>query len=541
MIELLRIRNLALIADVELEFSPGLNVLTGETGAGKTFILKALEFLTGERLNADMVRAGASKALVEALFVLDGRELIVRRELSAETGRARIFLDGQLATQEAVRELKPRLILHASQNGQQKLLSPTFQARLLDHALPEPGLLDRRDALVRRTTAVGRELEDLRERLHHLDDRREVLEMQRTEIDKVAPREGEEEELMEREKSLRESRKAREALDTAMSLLLGDDGLVGAMGRLEHELAVLDQADARFAEDLESVRDMRHTLGDLASRLRQGLPEAEGDPEVVEARLWELSQLKRKLKRSLPEILGLSREIEENLSFLDSAGLDLKRLERARREHREELAQVLERLDACRRETAEALARRIEEELRGLGFSEHVRVLYEFTPGVLFAAEDGLPAVVESSARLLFAPNPGQPPQPLDRIASGGELSRFLLALTSLRAESDRSTLIFDEVDAGIGGLTLTRVGERLRALAADHQMLLITHWPQLAALAGRHFLVNKHVEDGQTETTCSRLEGESLRAELSRMAGGRDLGEALAGKLLDGKANAAK
>ena len=253
----------------------------------------------------------------------------------------------------------------------------------------------------------------------------------------------------------------------------------------------------------------------------------------MESRLWELSQLKRKLKRSLPEILALSAEIEENLSVLDNAGLDLARLARRREGLRRELAGVLAELDLAREQAAGAMAGRIEAELRGLGFSEHVRVLYEFKPVELFPADGELPALAERSARILFAPNPGQPPQPLDRIASGGELSRFLLALTSLRAENDEATLIFDEVDAGIGGLTLTRVGERLRELARHRQMLVITHWPQLAALAQRHFLVNKQVQHGQTETTCRDLEGEDLRQELSRMGGGGDQGRALADELL--------
>jgi len=163
-----------------------------------------------------------------------------------------------------------------------------------------------------------------------------------------------------------------------------------------------------------------------------------------------------------------------------------------------------------------------------------VRVLFEFVPVELFPADETHDALTERSARLLFAPNPGQPPRPLDRIASGGELSRFLLALTSLRAGSDAATLIFDEVDAGIGGITLNRVGERLKQLAVKRQMLLITHWPQLAALAGRHFLVAKHVEGGQTETTVTGLNGPQLAEELSRMAGGGEQGQALAGKLLE-------
>ncbi|MBI4805054.1 MAG: AAA family ATPase [Desulfovibrio sp.] len=533
MIELLRIKNLALIADVELEFGPGLNVLTGETGAGKTFVLKALEFLTGERLSPDMVRPGAEKAQVEALFILDGQDLILRRELSVQTGRARIYINDQLATQEAVRELKPKLTLHASQHGQQKLLSPVFQAKLLDHFLPNPSLTENRRNLVRQLTDLERDIQSLHDRVAHLEERREVLEMKRAEIDKVAPREGEEEDLLERQQALRHARKAREATDAALSMLYGEEGITSGLGRLEREFSTLGQVTEAFQADLETVREARHALTELAERLRAGVPGLEDDPEEVESRLWELAQLKRKLKLTMPEVLVLGREIEDNLSFLDNAGLDLKRLNRQRAQLRVMLDEVLGRLDAARQETATGLCARIEEELRGLGFSEHVRVLFEFTPIEVFPSDESSPALTELSARLLFAPNPGQPPRALDRIASGGELSRFLLALTSMKSENDQATLIFDEVDAGIGGLTLKSVGERLKELAKDRQMLLITHWPQLAALAGRHFLVAKHVTDGQTETTVSSLEGQRVSEELSRMAGGGEQGQAMAEKLL--------
>jgi DNA repair protein RecN (Recombination protein N) len=532
-IELLRIKNLALIADVELEFGAGLNVLTGETGAGKTFVLKALEFLTGERLDPGMVRPGAQKAEVEALFVHEGRDVILRRELIGQTGRSRLYLDGRLSAQEAVRELKPALLLHVSQHGQQKLLSPLFQARLVDHFLADRSLLDKRLELARDLTAVQREVRQLHEKLAHLEERREVLELKRAEIDKIAPREREEEELLARQQALRHARRAREAVDGALSMLSGEAGVTSALGRLERELAALGQIAGGFEADLETVREARHALSDLASRLRGGLPGVEDDPEAVESRLWELSQLKRKLKLDMPGILALGREIEENLSFLDNAGLDFKRLSRRERDLRQNLAGVLAGLDQARQEAASALAGRIEAELRVLGFSEHVRVLFDFTPVELFGPDGGEPALAELSARLLFAPNPGQPPRALDRIASGGELSRFLLALTSLKSESDQATLIFDEVDAGIGGITLNRVGERLSSLAASRQMLLITHWPQLAALAGHHFLVSKSVTDGQTETSVSRLEGDSLAAELTRMAGGGEQGRAMAGELL--------
>jgi len=193
---------------------------------------------------------------------------------------------------------------------------------------------------------------------------------------------------------------------------------------------------------------------------------------------------------------------------------------------------VLERLNAARKDAADRLCARLGQELAGLGFSEHARVEFVFEPAVVYAGPNGQDgdgqdgqggsgALSELRGRLFWVPNPGQPPRPLDKIASGGELSRFLLALAGLQAESARPSLIFDEVDAGIGGHTLTRVGERLRALAARQQMILITHWPQLARLADRHFQVRKEVKGGLTFTGCARLDAAAIEAELARMNGG--------------------
>jgi DNA repair protein RecN (Recombination protein N) len=256
----------------------------------------------------------------------------------------------------------------------------------------------------------------------------------------------------------------------------------------------------------------------------EGGPTGGNDIEAIEARLFELAKLKRKLGKNLDEIVDLGKHVEENLSFLDSCALDARRLEREEAEAAKALGHVLEALNAARREASTRLCARLGQELSGLGFSEHARVEFVFEPVVLYAGPataEGGGDLCELRGRLFWVPNPGQPPRPLDKIASGGELSRFLLALTGLQAESARPTLIFDEVDAGIGGHTLTRVGERLRALASRQQMIIITHWPQLAKLADRHFQVRKDVQGGLTYTGCLRLDAAAIEAELARMSGG--------------------
>ena len=529
MLEYLRIRNLALIEDAELDFAPGMNVLTGETGAGKSFILKALGFLLGDRLGADMVRQGAEKAQVEAQFLMDGREIVIRRSLLAESGRSRLYVDDALRSQECVRSLRERLLAHASQHGQQQLLQPAFQARLMESTLKDPDLLRRRDELLEQLRSVEARRKELRAREAHLLERRDILEMQQQEIDRVAPEAGEEERLEEQRAIVRAAEQTREQYELALGLLHGEEepGLLDMLGRLERCLHQMARTDDSVSEDADAVTALRQQLSHLSGRLRRPpLPEDMPDVEQMEERLYALAQLKRKLHRSLDEILELREEIRENISFLDACALDITLLDKEEKQLAAQLQEVLSALLPQRREAAADFARQLEEELRQLGFSEQVRVIPDFMP------QEVWPGLMDEKVRILWAPNPGQAPQPLDRIASGGELSRFLLALMSVRPKAESATYIFDEVDAGVGGLTLNKLAEKLENLAKQRQMLVITHWPQLAARAQKHFQISKTIRDNATFTTCVPLDARQRHAELVRMAGGGQQGEALAASL---------
>ena len=529
MLEYLRIRNLALIEDAELDFAPGMNVLTGETGAGKSFILKALGFLLGDRLGADMVRQGAEKAQVEAQFQMDGREIVIRRSLLAESGRSRLYVDDALRSQECVRSLREQLLAHASQHGQQQLLQPAFQARLMESTLKDPDLLRRRDELLEQLRSVEARRKELRAREAHLLERRDILEMQQQEIDRVAPEAGEEERLEEQRAIVRAAEQTREQYELALGLLHGEEepGLLDMLGRLERCLHQMARTDDSVSEDADAVTALRQQLSHLSGRLRRPpLPEDMPDVEQMEERLYALAQLKRKLHRSLDEILELREEIRENISFLDACALDITLLDKEEKQLAAQLQEVLSALLPQRREAAADFARQLEEELRQLGFSEQVRVIPDFMP------QEVWPGLMDEKVRILWAPNPGQAPQPLDRIASGGELSRFLLALMSVRPKAESATYIFDEVDAGVGGLTLNKLAEKLENLAKQRQMLVITHWPQLAARAQKHFQISKTIRDNATFTTCVPLDARQRHAELVRMAGGGQQVEALAASL---------
>lgn len=530
MLELLRIRHLALIDDMELEFSGKMNVLTGETGAGKSFILKALNFLTGDKMRADLVRAGEEKAQVEALFLIDGEEYIIRRELVAATGRSRLYINDKLSSQETIRTLKPKLLVHTSQHGQQQLLQPAFQEKLLNDFLQRPDLLEQRSSILKTLREISAEQVELRERARTLEDKRDFLEFQQKEIAKVAPEAGEEEELEAKKQETREQGLVQEAVDHTLGLFYTDNGsLAEIVSRLENSLDAVCRYIPEYKQEVERIMEFRHTLGEVETRLRnQPINRPDEDSiEEIESRLYELAQLKRKLNRSLDEIVNMQEEIEENLTFLDTCKLDLILLEKREDEAREELQKILEQITILRKRKGDELCRAIETELKTLGFSEHVHVEFEFTPTEIY------PQCFEHKARLIWVPNPGQAPQPLDKIASGGELSRFLLAVVGLMNKDETPTLIFDEVDAGIGGITLNYVADALSLLAERQQMLLITHWPQLAARAEKHFLVRKEVRSSATFTNCNALSETGVRNEYERMAGGGQQGEALARELL--------
>ncbi|MCR4666784.1 MAG: AAA family ATPase [Desulfovibrio sp.] len=524
MLEYLHIRNLALIEDVAIEFCPGMNVLTGETGAGKSFILKALSFLLGDRLKPDMVRPSAERAIVEGLFQTEDGELLLRRELSAETGRSRVFVNDTLHTQETLKELRDSLITYTSQHAQQKLLQPAFQSRLVERHLPDLSLLEKRDSLLAELKSLDERENALLTRQRDLLDKRDLLEMQQEEIARVSPKEGEEEELEARRQKARNNKDLLSLFDTTQKLLLSRDpvGLFDNLRSLERSLSSLSAIDEGFLPFLNASLDFRASLDALSSKLASPPVDGENaDLDAIEERLYVLAQLKRKLHRSFAEICELQKDLEESLSFLDSCALDLSQLGREKKDVADSLRAVLSSLIPARRKTAETFCQNLQEELKGLAFSEQVRVIPDFLPVEL--RED----VADERIRFLWAPNPGQPSKPLDHIASGGELSRFLLALTSLETRNNTTTFIFDEVDAGVGGQTLKKLGDKLQNLSARNQTIVITHWPQLAASAERHFQVCKREKDGVTKTLCRRLGEEERRAELSRMAGGGTLGEA--------------
>jgi len=547
----LRIRDVAIIEDVTVEFGPGLNVLTGETGAGKSIVVDALGLASGDRAESALVRAGAERAIVEAVFelpdspglreLLDARgidaggdELIVRREVAA-SGGGRVLLNGSPATVAVLREIGGVLVeLHGQHEHQSLLLTERHQEALDRFA----GNADRLGEVTEAFDAVAAAtdaLEALERALAEREARSEALRTIVREIDAVRPVPGEGDMLATERLVLRNQGKVAELLAGALASLHEGEVTAGSLATLAArrvgELAAIDAALGDLAARIESARleldDAGAALRDYQDRLRF----EPGRLEAVESRLAALERLRLRYGADEEEILRARATAAEGLRRLADAGaLDAARAELRAAEDR--YVRVASVLGKARREAAKRLAKELGEPIRELGLGRaSVEVAFSPARGKALGGEkDGLPLNRRGAERveLLFAGNPGEPARPLAKVASGGELSRLMLALHGVveGAGEDR-VLVFDEVDAGIGGSTADAVGSHLARIARTQQSLCVTHQPQVAAHGDRHYHVQKKVVRGRTVVAVDLLDAEGRVVELARMLGGKEATDA--------------
>ena len=522
MLRFLGVRHLAVIDRLEVEFEPGLNVLTGETGAGKSVLVEAVDLLLGGRASADLVRTGESAATIQAVFETpDGREVIVRRELSAQ-GRSRAFVNDALATSGALRELGATLVDLHGQHEHQTLLDPAQHVILVDafagHDSLASDVASAFEAWRQAAGALDRTRLDDREKQARI----EMASFQLDEIVKVAPREGEDERLdADRARLASADRLARLSTEAYAALYEGEgaaiDTLAGVWKRLD-ELAALDPA---FAEHAAQREEVRSRLEDVAFALRDYASELDASPErlqKVEDRLAALERLKRRYGPSLADVLARRAALEDELEQLGASGDRAAKLERVEAERRQAFLDAAGRLSDARVAAARALDTALQDRLQELAMP-HARVDVRVAPQ---RQPEQWSARGIDLVEFFLSPNPGEELRPLAKIASGGELSRIMLALRTLATPDEPGrTLVFDEVDAGIGGAAADAVGERLQALGARYQVLCITHLPQIAARGDVHFQIEKAVRDGRTVTTLTRLDAPARVAEIGRMIAG--------------------
>ena len=540
MLQELRVHNLALIDALHLDLSThktGLIVLTGETGAGKSIILQAINLLAGGRGAASWVRNDCEQAGIEAMFTLrpdhaemhallaehslkDGAMCIVRRVLGKD-GRSRAYVNDQGITGRLSAELAAGLINIASQHDQQQLLNNRHHLDFLDTFGELHGLRQQFTKLFQRWQQLSSELRQLMEKEQDKEQQRDFLRFQLDEIRRAKPVEGEDENLARERDQLKNADALHRLVGASsrrLAEMVGDD-LVEIKKQLE-QAAGLDPALAPLAERLASAG---YELEDLAASLQKYRDGLSADPlrlDAISERLAELKQLQRKYGPTLTEVLAFAERAEATLTLLDSLEQEIAQLELRLEEVATEALLKAAELSQVRKEAARKLERSMERELATLGFSQVVFRVAMTEPegmGMLGMQHTGRDVV-----EFLFSANPGEPPKPLVKIVSGGELSRLMLAMKCLLARRDQvDTVIFDEVDAGIGGQAAETVAAKIVELAGHHQVLCITHLPQIAACADLHFKVEKKIEAGRTRTVINPLAREERVAELARMLGG--------------------
>ena len=542
MLRFLRIKRLAVIDAVEAEFGPGLNVLTGETGAGKSILVEAVGLMLGGRASGDLVRTGEDAAVIEAIFESGGKELLIKREVTAQ-GRSRAFINGELATAGALKDLANRLIELHGQHEHHVLLDPATHLKVLDGF----GRLESQAARVAvacdTMRGVGEQLARIQRAVADRETRRDLLIFQLSELDRARLQPGEEEQLAATRQVLGSAARVERLCTESYAVLYESDGAVLAgLGGVWRRVTDLAALDPQFHPYLEARDAIKSQLEDLAAFLRSYAAGIDASPERlqdVEDRLALLERLKRKYGPTLEEAIGRRERIREELAELERGDDTIAELTHAHEAARTSFLAAAGQLSEARRSSAGEFARQLVESLGQLAMPDtqfEARFAADPLPEAEWTSE-GIDRV-----EFFVSPNPGEDLRPLARIVSGGELSRIMLGIKTLMAAGrygvsdadgrppghEAPGLIFDEVDAGIGGRAADVVGRKLRALGSAFQVLCITHLPQIAAYADTHFLIDKQIEGGRTITRVARLDEGGRVNELARMLGGEGITEGL-------------
>ena len=536
------VENYAVVDRLRVRFHPGLNLLTGETGSGKSMVVDALGLLLGGRASAEMVRSGEARARVAGIFdvrdhpairallepagfAIEDGELLIEREILAG-GKSRAFLGSRPAAAALLRELSPFLADIHGQHDQQQLFASDAQRDMLDAFAENRDLLARAAEIYRRWSAAGAELEELerseQEKLRLLD----LWSFQRREIETAEVSAGEDEALENERRVLMNLERLQEHAGTAYEALYDSPSSALAQVRqAARRVEELSRIDTELAGVKENLQIATVAVEEASYALRGYIGRLESNPgrlEEIETRLAALDRLKRKYGRSVGEILAFLEQVRGQIDLVEHAGERLEGLRAERRKLAESYGKLAADLRARRAAAARALEKRVETELASLAMERTVfRIVLADAPWTAAGAD---------RVEFLVSPNVGEEPRPIEKVASGGEISRIALALKTCLAGGRRAdsgpprTLVFDEVDAGIGGSAAEGVGRRLKKLAAASQVLCVTHLAQIASFADHHYYVEKHESRGRTVAGIEELDGPARTREIARMLSGQKL-----------------
>lgn len=545
MLEHLHIKNVALIKESALSFGNGLNILTGETGAGKSMVIDSLQFALGGKAGKDFLRRGEKQASVEALFSAEtaalqeklsrngieteeDHSLLISRTLQ-ESGKSVCRVNGSTVTLGMLREIAEDLVDFYGQHEHQSLLNPGRHIRLLDRFCKQgfSEVLERYQKSYHTIKELEKQLEALMGDEAQREQRMDILQFQKEEIEAAALRMGEEEDLLEQRKRLGSMEKLIRLTGESVTLLYdGKNQIPSACDQLGDALAKLQEAagyDAALQEYADALADAYAAVEDAARGLKREAEQMENDPdalEEIEERLQLIYKLKRKYGGSVEAVLAFYEKTVQELDFLANSSERTAELTQQKEQECKKLAAEANLLSAMRKETAQQVAVQVEEALHDMEMQHakfHVKI--EERNDWAFDGKD--------KVEFLISANAGEALKPLAKIASGGEMSRVMLALKTVLVDADEiGTFIFDEIDTGVSGRTARKVGEKMHLLGEKRQILCITHLPQIAAMADSHFLIEKQTVGEETITDVTELGNEGSVWEVARLMGGNDITE---------------
>ena len=537
MLCLLHIENIAVIERADISFDQGFNVLTGETGAGKSIVIDAISAILGERAYRDMIRTGTAKASVRAVFtdvpelpwfdengVPYDAETVIHRDVHLD-GKNVCRVNGSLVSVSILRKLGIQLINIHGQHDSASLFDEENHLTFLDDFAANEALRADYGEKYAAVASLRREIEKLSMDEGEKLRRMESLRVQIDEISRANLESGEDEALEARRKVLQNAEKLSDAINEGVECLYGSDesdGAASLMAQAERALSRIARFDDSLSELHERVKDLMYQVQDAAEGLRDSRDSfaySAEELEQIETRLDTIHRLRRKYGATCDDILGYLEKAKEELDRIEFADDHMERLKKKLRKAEKEAVEKAERLRASRKETAAMLSVRILDELRQLDMP---KVQFE----CVFTEVDLCPTGADAVAFYMSA-NAGEALKPMSKVASGGELARIMLAMKNVLAEKDSvETLIFDEVDTGVSGRAAQKVAEKLRSVARTKQVLCVTHLPQIAALANTHLLIAKAERDGRTYTSVTPLDIEGRKRELARIIGGANITE---------------
>ena len=551
MLQELSIRNFAIIEDLRIAFHQGLTILSGETGAGKSIIINAVNLLLGSRASATLIRTGAQSAELEALFDIpqdhqvaalmaesgyDPAEGLLVRRIIARNERHRVYINGRLATMQSLTSLTALLASISGQHAHQGLLKEEEHLYILDRFGDLLALREEYGKHYRRLLPLIQREQELLRQQKRQSEQIELTQFQLEEIQSADVAPGEDQELEKERLRLKNGEFLCQTVQQCVQELYGGDGaVVERLGLLAKALEKAGRIDDQLLSTASRVSELAYAVEDLAAILRDYRKQIDLDPrqlETVEARLDLLNKLKRKYGGTLEAVLQQKEALDSQLEQIENIEQNIAVVRSELKACHEQLCRRASELSARRRQAAQALARQVEQELVSLKMAQtRFTVDLEPLPAVglsaAYLADNGHGLSENGADRAVFmiAPNVGEAIKPLAAIASGGELSRIVLALKAILAQTDSlETVVFDEVDAGIGGGVAEMVGQKLAALAGHHQVLCITHLPQIAKFGQHHLRIVKNVVKGRTHTTITPLDAEARVEEIARMLGGEKI-----------------